>query len=594
MYPFPSRNDRRILPAEIDAWIRKCYGLEPVTGFGEFVSAQGVREASSRVASFLEWNRGRAWVLPLGSNGRVVWRTKPVPTSLAMPHVLFVFGMGLGNGSPMWQPSGQFDLRLDGETVAAFRVAKHSQTWRGEDSVFHFSAHRIESAPPNGSMTLDEVLTDEGFAAFGLGLLRVPRERLTPGQPATLEVVACSDVPSTRWFQLHNAPNVIHKADLPYALRGLAGERPEVAGHKVFFGDIHTHSGVSTHEPKGCGMGTREQNYAYARGPGGLDIYALTDHEWQVGPGGSAGYLGLADRYEEAGRFVCLPAFEHTSTLYGHRNVYYAEAGGEVVPAHTGWTIDYWNPDVAVTPRQLWDRLDQMGIPAITVPHHPSATSHPLSWDYHEPRYDRLMEVYSVWGSSEYYGDFPRGVSDRFRGLAVRDALARGYRMGLIASADGHDGHPGNAQSPHVKHHHQYHHLGSGWVAVLADELTRPAVFQALHDRRCYATTGVPIVLHFDVDGHPMGSECPAPRPGHRPVAHVKCAGSNGLDHVRLIKNGRVVLTAACHGEWACDIEWADPALDPQSPDVYYARVVQVDGESAWSSPVWIGPPAGP
>jgi hypothetical protein len=335
-------------------------------------------------------------------------------------------------------------------------------------------------------------------------------------------------------------------------------------------------------------MGTREENYEYARGPGALDVYALTDHEWQVGPGGSEDYLGLADQYEEENRFVCLPAFEHTSTLYGHRNVYFAEDGGEVIPAHRGWTIDYYNPEVAVTPEQLWARLDAIGISALTVPHHPNATSHPLTWDFHNPGYDRLMEVYSVWGSSEYHGDFPRGVSDRFRELTIRDALARGLRMGLIASADGHDGHPGNAQSPHVKHHHQYHHLGSGWVAVLCEHLTRQEVFDALYARRCYATTGVPIVLDFSVDGRIMGSEIEK-APAASPELHVKCRGANGLDHVRIVKNGQVVLTVPCHGEWHCDITWTDPDFDRDQANMYYVRVVQVDRESAWSSPVWIG-----
>ena len=52
-----------------------------------------------------------------------------------------------------------------------------------------------------------------------------------------------------------------------------------------------------------------------------------------------------------------------------------------------------------------------------------------------------------------------------------------------------------------VKHHHQFHHLGSGRAVVLAEALTREAVFDALHARRCYATTGAPIVLDFTVNG---------------------------------------------------------------------------------------------
>ena len=52
---------------------------------------------------------------------------------------------------------------------------------------------------------------------------------------------------------------------------------------------------------------------------------------------------------------------------------------------------------------------------------------------------------------------------------------------------------------------------------------------------------------------------------------------------------GDTVLTVPCHGEWQCDVEWTDAEFDPGRPNVYYARVVQVDRESAWSSPIWVG-----
>ena len=109
----------------------------------------------------------------------------------------------------------------------------------------------------------------------------------------------------------------------------------------------------------------------------------------------------------------------------------------------------------------------------------------------------------------------------------------------------------------------------------------------ALYARRCYATTGVSILLWFTVNGAPMGSELPAT--GVRPHLQVTCHGANGLDHVRIVRNGRVVYTAPCHGEWACELEWEDTDYRRPGPAYYYVRVVQIDQESAWSSPVSIG-----
>ena len=86
-----------------------------------------------------------------------------------------------------------------------------------------------------------------------------------------------------------------------------------------------------------------------------------------------------------------------------------------------------------------------------------------------------------------------------------------------------------------------------------------------------------------------MGSELPGFKQGEKPVLHITCQGSNGINHIRIIKNGHVVETIPCHGEWDCDLRWVDDDFDFRRSNYYYVRIVQVDYESAWSSPVWIG-----
>jgi hypothetical protein len=48
--------------------------------------------------------------------------------------------------------------------------------------------------------------------------------------------------------------------------------------------------------------------------------------------------------------------------------------------------------------------------------------------------------------------------------------------------------------------------MANGLTCVLAPELTRQAVFEALRERRCYGTTGPRIHLSFEMEGQPMGS----------------------------------------------------------------------------------------
>ena len=44
-------------------------------------------------------------------------------------------------------------------------------------------------------------------------------------------------------------------------------------------------------------------------------------------------------------------------------------------------------------------------------------------------------------------------------------------------------------------------------------------------------------------------------------------------------------------GSTSVDVEWTD---DSRQAAFYYVRVYLVDGEMAWSSPIWVSPPDRP
>jgi hypothetical protein len=557
-----------------------------VAGFAKLKSNGGFT-GEKRLVSYFE-SSYEHWFLPLSAKKPMVFETDVVPDT-SLPKVGFLLAMGFGNGSPLPRPTGQFDIYVNDHFALSCRVATHSIVWRGEECELAFSAHRVEAAV-QGSLALSADLSQEAFATFGPGLLSVPTEWLTPGQAATIRIEAKAPFPSTRWIQIASGQGIFWNSNIYRLLDVAAGYRPTSSGKKVYFGDIHTHSGETPDGriDRGCGRESREDNYRYAQGPAALDFYCLTDHEAQVDENKIEEFFALAEKYDTPGSFACLRGFEFTSLIFGHRCVYFRDTGGTIANACKRWNEMTFHADTAVHPDEMYRILEATGARFLTVPHHPSAASHPFNWDLYNPKYDRLAEVYSTWGSSEYFGDFPQGATDRYRGLGVRDALDRGYRMGMIASSDGHDGHPGNAQSPEIKHHHVFHHLGSGRAAVLCDELTRTNVFDALWDRRCYGTTGVPIGLEFEVNGSVMGSELAAISTG-RPVLTIGVEGCNRLDHIRIVKNGRVVHTHPCHNEWDMQLEWADDAYDPAQPSYYYVRAVQADMQSAWSSPIWVG-----
>ena len=592
----------RYHPDEMIDAIRRQTNLEMINGVERIIRAPGCHVETRRAVSavYTDFHGGeRAYYAHMHPNVRIDWQSAPIPKEASGRDSVLVFSMALGNGSPLPQPSGRFDLFVDGEKTLSFRVVKHSETWRGPNGVtLFYHVGRLHAVAPDQVLHLDYHLTAESFASVGTAFLRIPAALTHPGRPLHLSVVPVNTVPSERWFRLDCKPvdggagAVALRQDLCSGVNALLAGRthPRVGEHNVYFGDIHEHSG---HGPQGfghlwnaCGTGSVEENYIYGRDIANLDFFGLADHEGDIlDERGWTLRKETAARCEEPGVFATLLCFEWTNMRFGHRNVYYRGLDGPLIFPWRETDPAKWDRWDAFTPEDLWRALDAWGGRAITAPHHPPFALHPFCWEYSNPKYDRFVEIYSCWGSSEFpENELPGHASDRYAPLYVRQALDRGYRFGLLASSDGHDGRPGNNQSPDVKHHHMFHHLGSGRAAVLADDLCREVVFDALHARRCYATTGEPIVMAFTCNGHVMGSELPEGTPA---VFECHVRGTCALTRMVVVKNGKArtsfpVETAEERHTW----------VDPDGPEggaYYYLKAVQRDGEMAWSSPIWIG-----
>jgi hypothetical protein len=157
-------------------------------------------------------------------------------------------------------------------------------------------------------------------------------------------------------------------------------------------------------------------------------------------------------------------------------------------------------------------------------------------------------------------------------GNTVRDALGRGYRLGLIGSGDSHDGHPGLVQLADG--------TSGGLGGIFAAERTREAVLEALRARRVYATNGPRIVLEANVDGKPMGSVLKAGAGGR---LAVQVAAPGAIEAVELVTRDGVVSRHPGEGKRSLAVESTLPEFE--SGDWFYLRVLQTDHGAAWSSP---------
>ena len=92
------------------------------------------------------------------------------------------------------------------------------------------------------------------------------------------------------------------------------------------------------------------------------------------------------------------------------------------------------------------------------------------------------------------------------------------------------------------------------------------------------------LIVLFSVAGLPMGAEGPADGAECRVDVH----GVEPIQRLEIVKDGRVAWSQDCS---ALDIAatWLDP-VPLGSVHSYYLRVVQLDGQIAWSSPVWVRP----
>ncbi len=331
----------------------------------------------------------------------------------------------------------------------------------------------------------------------------------------------------------------------------------------LYFGDIHGHSRMSD------GSGTPEDYYRYARDVSRLDIAALTDHaDYGTIPIKGEAWARIKQAANDAydpGAFVTYVAFEWTSWVYGHRNVYYRDGSGPVFRS-----ID---PE-SDTPQEIWNLIRPYE--AMTVAHHVGGGPIATDWSIAPGDREWLVEICSIHGSSEYYGG-EAAIYNPQEGAFVRDTLAKGYKLGIIASGDTHDGHPGQRSAGSIV---------NGTVAVYSAELTREAIWEAFRRRHVYGTSGPKIILNFRVADSPMGSEV-AWKASQGPLSiAVRAIGCDDIAAIQIIRNGEVVFAQPGDGVFV-QFLLGDPG-PPSGRSWYYARILQDDGNMAWSSPVWV------
>lgn len=237
----------------------------------------------------------------------------------------------------------------------------------------------------------------------------------------------------------------------------------------------------------------------------------------------------------------------------------------------------------------------------ISIPCFTMAKGSEYNFDNFDPDFERIVEIYNAWGSSEMTkkeGNLrpissTTGVQEAADG-SIQKALQRNCRFGFVAGGlDDRGLYADLYESDQVQY-------TPGLTAIIAPTHTREAIIEALYQRSCYATTGERIIVGLYLAGVPMGKEIStADKPGLVINRHLSgyVAGTTKLQKVEIVRNGKVIKTFEPN-HYSLDFAYDDmtplekvvlPSKDKQHPFVYYyLRVIQEDGHMAWSSPIWV------
>ena len=182
------------------------------------------------------------------------------------------------------------------------------------------------------------------------------------------------------------------------------------------------------------------------------------------------------------------------------------------------------------------------------------------------------MEISAGWG--RYIESHPKSFHRPLQG---------GARLGFVANGDSHRRAPG---------------LSGALTGIYSEELTIPAILDALRQRRSYATNGSRIFIDARAEGKVMGQEVMLDEESVTLTLHA--IGTRGIVSATLLRDGQEIKSFSGNGEVEFNATFSDQAT-ASGIHWYYWRIEQqrsapplpgnlmsAHGHIAWSTPNWV------
>ena len=335
-----------------------------------------------------------------------------------------------------------------------------------------------------------------------------------------------------------------------------------VGDYSIYFGGLHSHTNLSD------GTGTPQQAYDSAKAAG-VSFMAVTDHSnWFDGDSATvaanlaggpstewANLKAIADA-NNTGSFVAIAGFEMTwSGGPGHINTF--NTVGYETRTHTAMTLPAYYAQLAQYPQ------------SISQLNHPGTTFGTFDdfghWTAEADAVVNLVEVGNGEGVVHQSGYFP---SYQYYQMA----LDKGWH---VAPSNNQDTHKGN-----------WMFSNDARTVILAPELTRDALYEAIRQKRVYATEDKDLQVTYHLNGAVMGSTLDNPSALNFHITFSDAESTDIITRISIIGNGGAVVASTSPNASAGTWDYTLPA-DPFN--FYYVRIDQADTDVAVTAPVWTG-----
>nr|WP_307990702.1 CehA/McbA family metallohydrolase [uncultured Niameybacter sp.] len=400
----------------------------------------------------------------------------------------------------------------------------------------------------------------------------LPEEKVTKETKYTELIVLKPELFPVKIEAWASATNYLdsEKAEFNYRLKSQGGMQN-------YYGQLHSHTAENSD-----GQGTIKEGFEWARDLAGLDFFAITDHSNsfdKANTGDKAGTYNLGsynasnEKWQNGQREAEAARTPEYVSVYGYEMTWSGGPGHMNTFATEGF--------VSRNNKELNNKTNDAGLKAyyellkktpesISQFNHPGKTFGTFSgYAYYDPIIDErvtLIEVGNGEGAVGSGGYFPSYEE-------YTAALDKGWHLAPTNNQDNHKKGWGTANTART--------------VIYTDNLSVDGVYEALRERRVYATEDNNLDIVYTLNDEVLGSILgDVPDVANFKVSATDPDATDRIKSIEIITNGGKIVYKESYDEQNVDFEYT---LDNPRAGYYYIKVVQADRHIAVTAPIWLG-----